>query len=71
MSFEVKKTEHSGAKHGKGFWGRKADAKHQSSRTRRKNAAGEIRKAIEKGLDDSNAGRTKDVKTVRKKYGLP
>jgi len=71
MGFEVKKTEHSGAKHGKGFWGRKADAKHQSSRTRRKNAAEEIRKVIEKGLEDSNAGRTKDVKEVREKYGLP
>jgi len=46
MSFEVKKTEHSGAKHGKGFWGGKADAKYQSSRTRRKNAAGEIRKTV-------------------------
>lgn len=27
--------------------------------------------AIEKGLSDSDAGRTKDVAEVRKKYGLP
>lgn len=30
-----------------------------------------IREAIEKGLDDSRAGRTKDVSEIRKKYGLP
>ena len=29
-----------------------------------------VREAIEKGLDDSNSGRTKDVTEVRKKYGL-
>jgi predicted transcriptional regulator len=30
-----------------------------------------VREAIERGLADSNAGRTKDVKEVRAKYGLP
>jgi hypothetical protein len=30
-----------------------------------------VREVIEKGLDDSNAGRTKDVKEIRAKYGLP
>ena len=30
-----------------------------------------VREAIERGLDDSNAGRTRDVKEVRAKYGLP
>ena len=30
-----------------------------------------VREAIEKGLDDSKAGRTKDVSDIRKKYGLP
>ena len=30
-----------------------------------------VRKAIEKGMTDSKAGRTTDVKDVRKKYGLP
>jgi hypothetical protein len=29
------------------------------------------REAIERGLADSKAGRTKDVKEVRAKYGLP
>lgn len=36
MSYEVNKTEHSGAKKGKGaFWGRKQDAKSQSNKRRR------------------------------------
>ena len=30
-----------------------------------------IREAIERGLADSKAGRTKDVSEVRKKYSLP
>ncbi|MBI3267803.1 MAG: hypothetical protein HYZ53_02180 [Planctomycetes bacterium] len=30
-----------------------------------------VREAIEKGLADSAAGRTKDVAEVRAKYGLP
>ena len=30
-----------------------------------------VREAIERGLADSKAGRTKDVKQVRAKYGLP
>jgi hypothetical protein len=30
-----------------------------------------VREAIERGLADSKAGRTKDVKAVRSKYGLP
>ena len=30
-----------------------------------------VRETIEKGLDDSRAGRTKDVSEIRKKYGLP
>ncbi len=30
-----------------------------------------VREAIEKGLTDSKEGRTKDVKEVRAKYGLP
>ncbi len=29
-----------------------------------------VREAIEQGLADSRAGRTKDVKEVREKYGL-
>ena len=30
-----------------------------------------VRETIEKGLDDSRSGRTKDVSEIRKKYGLP
>ncbi|OGV71485.1 MAG: hypothetical protein A3K19_31230 [Lentisphaerae bacterium RIFOXYB12_FULL_65_16] len=30
-----------------------------------------VRQTIEKGLADSKAGRTKDVRDVRRKYGLP
>ena len=36
MAHQVKKTEHSGAKKGKGaYWGRKVDAKKESDRRRR------------------------------------
>lgn len=30
-----------------------------------------VREAIERGLADSKAGRTQDVREVRAKYGLP
>jgi len=30
-----------------------------------------VRETIKRGLADSHAGRTKDVKEVRAKYGLP
>lgn len=30
-----------------------------------------VRETIEKGLEDSKAGRTKGVSEVRKEYGLP
>ncbi len=30
-----------------------------------------VRETIKRGLADSNAGRTKDVKEIRAKYGLP
>ena len=30
-----------------------------------------VREIIEQGLSDSKAGRTKDVKEMRAKYGLP
>jgi hypothetical protein len=29
-----------------------------------------VREAIEKGIEDSRSGRTKDVSEIRKKYGL-
>lgn len=30
-----------------------------------------VREVVEKGLEDSLQGRTKEVKEIRKKYGLP
>jgi hypothetical protein len=30
-----------------------------------------VREVVDKGLEDSRQGRTKDVKDIRKKYGLP
>ena len=30
-----------------------------------------VRETIDKGIEDSKAGRTKDVTEIRKKYGLP
>jgi hypothetical protein len=30
-----------------------------------------VREAVERGLTDGKAGRTKDVKEIRAKYGLP
>lgn len=30
-----------------------------------------VRETIERGLEDSKAGRTKDVKDIRTRYGLP
>ncbi len=30
-----------------------------------------VRQVVERGLADSKAGRTKDVGTVRRKFGLP
>ena len=30
-----------------------------------------VRQAIERGVSDSKAGRTKDVEDVRRQYGLP
>ena len=30
-----------------------------------------VRQAIERGLDDSKTGRTKDAQEIRKEYGLP
>jgi len=42
MANQAKKTEHSGPKKGRGaYWGRKKDAKRESSRTRRKNGKAE------------------------------
>lgn len=41
MAFRVRKTEHNGAKHGRGaLWGTKYEAKSQSGKVRRRNWPG-------------------------------
>lgn len=48
MAFRVRKTEHSGAKHGRGaLWGTKYEAKSQSGKVRRRNSKTEIREFVE------------------------
>jgi hypothetical protein len=47
MGYEAKKTEHAGPKRGAGaYWGRKWEAKKESSRRRRKNWQREIREEL-------------------------
>jgi len=44
MGYEAKKTEHAGAKHGKGaYWGPKKDAKKESSKIRRHTVKQQLR----------------------------
>jgi hypothetical protein len=50
MAGRARKTEHAGAKRGRGaYWGRKFEAKHESNRLRRENA----KRAVRQGLADS------------------
>jgi hypothetical protein len=43
MAYKAKKTEHSGSKKGCGaYWGRKRDAKRESSRARRRAAQSQV-----------------------------
>lgn len=52
MAHGAKKVEHSGAKKGSGaYYGRKAVAKHESSRTRRKHGKALIRAGSSEALD--------------------
>jgi hypothetical protein len=46
MAHKVHKPEHGGAKKGAGSWGKKAEAKHESSRIRRKQAVKEIQSGL-------------------------
>jgi hypothetical protein len=51
MGYEAKKTEHAGPKRGAGaYWGRKWEAKKESSRRRRKNGQREIRQELVSNL---------------------
>ena len=47
MGYEAKKTEHSGAKRGRGaYWGPKRDAKKESNKIRRRSAKRETREQL-------------------------
>ena len=48
MAYQARKTEHSGAKRGRGaYWGPKKDGKRESSRKRRENDRNESRERYE------------------------
>jgi hypothetical protein len=64
MAYRVSKTEHSGPKKGRSFWGRKAEAKHQSSCVRRKHTAKEISIGV---ADDSEPESKIDEKAIQEK----
>jgi hypothetical protein len=52
MAGRAEKSEHAGAKQGRGaYWGRKADAKRESNKVRRENA----KRVIRQGFADSPA----------------
>lgn len=55
MAFGRIKTEHGGAKRGRGFWGHKAEAKHASRRIRRRHDR-LIADDTSRESDDRNAG---------------
>ena len=48
MAGNARKTEHAGSKKGRGaYWGRKADAKRESNRTRREVGKQAVRQGVE------------------------
>jgi len=52
VAFRVRKTEHAGAKHGRGaLWGTKYEAKSQSGTIRRRNGRTEIEKSLAEAED--------------------
>ena len=56
MAFRMKKTEHAGAKQGRGaYWGLKRDAKRESNKGRR------VQDTRECGPSDSDAGTRGDI----------
>jgi hypothetical protein len=61
MGYKVKKTEHAGAKHGRGaYWGPKREAKKGSSRKRRKNWLRESREEMEKSESEMGDGKLRE-----------
>lgn len=54
MGYAARKTEHAGAKRGRGaYWGPKQEAKKQSNRIRRENTRREIRSELDASSDGS------------------
>lgn len=52
MAYRAHKTEHTGAKHGRGaYWGSKYEAKKESNKLRRKNQREEIQQALANEID--------------------
>ena len=50
MGYQAKKTEHTGAKHGRGaYWGPKKDAKKESSKIRRRKEKHALREQLAEG----------------------
>ncbi len=53
MAYKVRKTEKAGAKHGKDvLWGTEKEAKHESSRIRRRNACIEVTRQLALYIND-------------------
>ena len=70
MAFNVRKTEHNGAKHGRGaLWGTKYEAKSQSGKVRRRNAKREVREA-EPDLTELLASLHEEILQPEKKYRI-
>ena len=52
MAYKSKKTEHTGAKQGRGaFWGRKVEAKKQCNRVRREDSKAIVRKDLHPSVE--------------------
>ena len=50
MAYGAKKSEHAGAKHGRGaYWGRKKDAKKESKKIRRRDSHNVTEKEVSNG----------------------
>ena len=50
MAYKAEKTEHTGAKHGRGaYWGTKSEAKKESGKIRRRNSYKDLRQQLVAG----------------------
>lgn len=75
MAYNIRKTEHSGAKHGRGaHWGTKQEAKQGSKKLRRRNGKQEVKERLEeasgswkdKDHPEIKGGAVKYVDNIRK-----